>query len=113
MNKWFSVAFLSILLIFLNADQMVMAPNIGAIAEEFGVNDAHIGLVASTFTVLGAVISLIWGYLADKYNRKRILIYSVLIGEIPCVMSAFSNSFGELFLWRSLTDIGTGASLSF
>lgn len=110
MNKWWSVIFLSILLIFLNADQMVMAPNIGAIEEEFDVNDALIGLVASTFTVLGAVISLVWGFLADKYNRKKIFIYSILVGEIPCVMSAFSGSFGELFLWRTLTGIGVGAS---
>ncbi|SHH28122.1 MFS transporter [Thermosipho atlanticus] len=110
MGRWWVVVFLSILLIFLNADQMVMAPNIGAIEEEFGITDAHIGLVASTFTILGAVISLVWGFLADKYNRKKIFIYSVLIGEIPCFMSAFSRSFGELFLWRTLTGIGVGAS---
>ncbi len=109
-NKKLFMFFLFIMLIFLNADQMVLSPNIGLVQKEFNVNDADIGLLASTFTILGAVISLVWGYLADKYSRKNLLIYSILVGEIPAFMSAFSRSFGELFLWRTLTGIGVGAS---
>ncbi|HBT26235.1 MULTISPECIES: MFS transporter [Pseudothermotoga] len=99
-----------VLLILLNADQMVMSPTIGMIEEEFGVSDAQIGLVGAIFTVIGALISLVWGYLADKFNRKNLLLYSVLVGEIPCLMTAFSGSFSQLFLWRALTGIGVGAS---
>jgi predicted MFS family arabinose efflux permease len=109
-NRWLILTFITILLIFLNADQMVMSPNIGQIEKEFNIDDSKIGLVASTFTILGAVISLIWGYLSDKYNRKLLLIFSIFIGEIPCFMSAFSKSYSELFFWRTLTGIGVGAS---
>ncbi|MCD6104331.1 MAG: MFS transporter [Thermosipho sp. (in: Bacteria)] len=109
-NRWLILIFITILLIFLNADQMVMSPNIGQIEKEFNINDSQIGLVASTFTILGAVISLIWGYLSDKYNRKLLLIFSILVGEIPCFMSAFSKSYSQLFFWRTLTGIGVGAS---
>jgi len=105
-----AVLFILILMVLLNADQMVMSPNIGAIEQEFNITDAQIGLVASSFTVIGALVSLVWGYLADKYNRKNLLIYSILVGEIPCLMSAFSGSYGELFFWRALTGIGVGAS---
>lgn len=105
-----SVFFLVILMVLLNADQMVMSPTIGMIEDEFGVTDAHIGFVGAVFTVVGALISLIWGYLSDKYNRKNLLIYSILVGEIPCFMTAFSTSFGQLFFWRVLTGIGVGAS---
>jgi len=87
-----------------------MSPTIGMIEEEFGVSDAQIGLVGAIFTVIGALISLVWGYLADKFNRKNLLLYSVLVGEIPCLMTAFSGSFSQLFLWRALTGIGVGAS---
>jgi len=99
-----------ILLVLLNADQMVMSPTIGMIEQEFHVTDAQIGLVGAVFTVIGALISLVWGYLSDKYNRKNLLIYSILVGEIPCLMTAFSISFGQLFFWRVLTGIGVGAS---
>ncbi|MEJ5228730.1 MAG: MFS transporter [Pseudothermotoga sp.] len=97
-------------MVLLNADQMVMSPTIGMIEEEFNVTDAHIGFVGALFTVVGALISLVWGYLSDKYNRKNLLIYSILVGEIPCFMTAFSTSFGQLFFWRVLTGIGVGAS---
>ncbi|WP_231109758.1 MFS transporter [Thermosipho melanesiensis] len=96
------------MLIFLNADQMVISPNIDLIEEEFHINDAQIGLVAFTFTILGAVISLLWGYLSDKYNRKVLLILSIFVGKIPAFLSAFAGSYWELFLWRTLPGIGVG-----
>ncbi|MEN3008512.1 MFS transporter [Pseudothermotoga sp.] len=102
--------FIVLLIVLLNADQMVMSPNIGAIEKDFNVDDAQIGLVGAVFTVVGAVVSLAWGYFADKYSRKRLLIYSILVGEIPCFMTAFSTSFSQLFFWRVLTGIGVGAS---
>ncbi len=110
MKTFLSVFFLVVLLVLLNADQMVMSPTIGMIEDEFHVTDAHIGLVGAVFTIIGALISLVWGYLSDKYNRKNLLIYSILVGEIPCFMTAFSTSFGQLFFWRVLTGIGVGAS---
>lgn len=105
-----SMLFIVLLIVLLNADQMVMSPNIGAIEKDFNVDDAQIGLVGAVFTVVGAVVSLAWGYFADKYSRKRLLIYSILVGEIPCFMTAFSTSFSQLFFWRVLTGIGVGAS---
>jgi len=109
-NRRTMVFLLFIILVILNADQMVMSPVIGMIEAEFGVTDSHIGLVGGVFSIVGALVSLVWGYLTDIYNRKRLLIASVLVGEIPCLLTAVSGSFSELFLWRVLTGIGIGAS---
>lgn len=110
MNRRKIVFFLFLLLVILNADQMVMSPVIGMIEKEFNVTDSHIGIVGGVFSIVGALVSLVWGYLSDKYNRKRLLIASILVGEIPCLLTAISGSFNELFLWRVLTGIGIGAS---
>lgn len=109
-NKRKVVFFLFLLLVILNADQMVMSPVIGMIEKEFNVTDSHIGLVGGVFSILGALISLVWGYLTDKYNRKRLLVVSILVGEIPCLLTAISDTFSQLFFWRVLTGIGIGAS---
>lgn len=109
-NRKKTVFFLFLLLVILNADQMVMSPVIGMIEREFNVTDSDIGLVGGVFSIVGALVSLVWGYLSDKYNRKKLLISSILVGEIPCLLTSISNSFGELFLWRVLTGIGIGAS---
>ncbi|HNR80078.1 MAG TPA: MFS transporter, partial [Mesotoga infera] len=97
------------MMVFLNADQMVMSPNIGEIEAEFAITKADIGLIQGSFTIVGALVSLAWGFLADKYNRKLLLLLSVLVGEIPCFLSAFVQSFPQLFITRALTGIGVGA----
>ena len=110
LNRRKATLFLFLMLVILNADQMVMSPVIGMIENEFNVTDSHIGLIGGVFSIVGALVSLIWGYLTDIYNRKWLLIVSILVGEIPCLLSATATSFGQLFFWRVLTGIGIGAS---
>ncbi len=100
---------LLLMMVCLNADQMVMSPNIAEIEREFGIEDSAIGLIQGAFTVVGALVSLGWGYMADRFNRKRLLLLGVLVGEIPCFLSAFVQSYPQLFLARAMTGIGVGA----
>lgn len=95
---------------FLNADQNVMNSTLVLIENEFHVNDADIGLMSGLFTILGAVISIIWGYLTDKRNRKMLFIYSIIIAQIPCLLTAFVTNYQQFFLLRILTGIGVGVS---
>jgi predicted MFS family arabinose efflux permease len=58
------------------------------------VNDADMGLIGGLFTLVGAAISLIWGYLSDKGNRKSLFTYSVFMipwGAIPFFLAKFLN----------------------
>jgi predicted MFS family arabinose efflux permease len=99
-----------LIVVMLNADQNLMNATLSAIEKEFHVNDADIGLMSGLFTLLGAVISLLWGYFADKGSRKMLFIYSVLIGQIPCLFTAFSMNYAQFFTLRILTGFGVGAS---
>lgn len=95
---------------FLNADQNVMNSTLVLIEDEFRVNDADIGLMSGLFTVLGAVISIVWGYLTDKKNRKMLFIYSIILAQIPCLLTAFVANYPQFFILRILTGIGVGVS---
>jgi predicted MFS family arabinose efflux permease len=95
---------------FLNADQNVMNSTLVLIEKEFQVNDAAIGLMGGLFTILGAFISIIWGYLADKRNRKQLFAYSILLGQIPCLLTAFARNYPQFFVLRILTGVGVGVS---
>ncbi|OGP60626.1 MAG: hypothetical protein A2V67_14430 [Deltaproteobacteria bacterium RBG_13_61_14] len=94
--------------VFLNADVMLMVPSFRAIRDEFGKNEAAIGLVASLFVFSGAGIALVSGYLADRYPRKLLVFFTILLGEIPCLLTGYVRSFEELFLIRALTGLGIG-----
>lgn len=95
---------------FLNADQNVMNSTLVMIENEFHVNDADIGFMSGLFTVLGAVISIVWGYLTDKRNRKMLFIWSILLAQIPCLLTAFVVNYQQFFILRILTGIGVGVS---
>jgi len=101
---------LVLMAVFLNADNLVLSPNLTAIEHEFRVTDADIGNISGLFTIIGAVVSLLWGYLGDKGSRKLLFILSVLIGEVPCALTAFAQNYSQFFWLRILCGIGVGAS---
>src|SRR4030042_5082996 len=94
--------------VFLNADVMLMVPSFRAIRDEFGKNEAAIGLVASLFVFSGAGIALVSGYLADRYPRKLLVFFTILLGEIPCLLTGYVHTFEQLFWIRALTGLGIG-----
>jgi predicted MFS family arabinose efflux permease len=101
---------LAIIMAILNSDANVMAPKLATIREEFGVSDSSIGLMKGLFTFLGALVSLFWGYFSDKTSRKRLFVAAVLIGELPCALTAFAYSYPLFFGLRILSGIGLGAA---
>lgn len=109
-NRALALILMIIIVGFLNADQNVMNSTLVLIEREFHVNDADIGLMSGLFTVLGAVISIIWGYLTDKRNRKLLFTYSIILAQIPCLLTAFATDYTQFFILRILTGIGVGVS---
>jgi len=97
-------------MVILNADSQVMAPMLTSIEAEFGVDDAAVGGMMAFFTVVGAAVSLFWGYFADKASRKKLFVFSVAIGELPCALTALAPSWNIFFGLRMLTGIGVGAA---
>ncbi|GAI19487.1 unnamed protein product, partial [marine sediment metagenome] len=93
------------------ADQAILIPNYLLIEKEFGIKHAQVGAVSSIFIVIGAVSAILWGYWVDKYSRKQLLVFGVLVGEIPCFLTAFTQNYIQLFLVRALTGMGIGVIL--
>jgi predicted MFS family arabinose efflux permease len=102
---------MSLILVVLNSDTNVMAPNLARIEAYFGnINDADLGLMMGLFTVVGALISILFGYFSDKFNRKHLFIFAIALGEIPCFLTALSPSYAAFFTLRILCGIGVGAA---
>ena len=97
---------------FMFADQNLLGPNMTSIAEEFNIVDRKDqllgGLIPLSFWLLGGTVSLLIGFLTDIFSRKTLFTLVVFIGEIPCLLSAFSDTYLEFFILRSLTGIGIG-----
>ncbi len=97
--------------VFLFADQRIMSAIIKELSAEYKVGVDVLGYIGSAFTLLGALTSIIFGYLTDKISRKTLLILTVLIGEIPCLMTGipyFTQTIYSFTTLRILTGIGIG-----
>jgi MFS family permease len=88
---------------------------VGAIASRLtkpesglGLSESQIGLAAS-FYVLGACAgALFFGYLTDRFGRKRLFIITLLVYLLATVATAFSTSALFFYACRFVTGAGIG-----
>jgi len=86
-----------------------IAPAFPSIARSLGVSSAQIGLLITFFTLPGIFFTPIFGILADRYNRKVILIPSLFLFGIAGTACAYADSFNQLLLFRAFQGVGSAA----
>ena len=82
-----TLGILILISVFLYADMNAITPVVTDIMQEYGIDESSIGVVGSAFTIIGALVSIIFGFLADRTSRKWLLAFVVLAGEIPCFLT--------------------------
>ena len=92
-------------------DQNILAPNLTDIAKDFNFTDKQRdvklgGEISLSLFVVGAPVSLIVGYYADRVNRKRLYTVVVLLGEGSMILMLWVEAYWQLFTLRALTGIG-------
>ena len=63
------------------------------IMAEFNVGEVELGFVFSAQYIMTVFGAAFFGYLADRFGRKRVLLLSVLWDSIFTALSAFAPSF--------------------
>jgi len=104
------IILMSVNIIFLTADKNIISAVLIEVEKEFGVDSSDIGFMSFLFTMIGAVVSIVWGYYTDKVDRKKLFALSVFAAEIPCTLTYFAPNFTVFFILRILTGIGVGAA---
>ena len=73
-----------------------------------GFSAVDIGLAASAY-LAGAVLgALLFGWLADRYGRKRLFWITLALYSVATGATALSGSFASFAFWRFLTGAGIG-----
>ncbi|CBJ27011.1 conserved unknown protein [Ectocarpus siliculosus] len=115
-SSMFTLALLTLVVVLLFADQNLLAPNLSAIAEEFGFNeeekDRHLGGdIAVAFFGFGAPASLLVGWLTDVIDRRKLFVAIVAIGEMGTLATVFVTTFSQLFWTRAITGVAIGGGM--
>ena len=106
-----TLVLLVLMSVFLFADQRIMSAILPELGEEFGFDQRMLGFIGSAFTLVGAFISIGFGWFTDRISRKLLLIIVVAFGEIPCLLTgieAFTPNAASFIILRILTGIGVG-----
>lgn len=84
-------------------------PAFPSIAEHFNVPIQKIGILMGVFTMPGIILTPLFGFLADKYSRKIILVPALLLFAIAGYGCSLAESFEVLVLLRGIEGIGAAS----
>lgn len=106
---------LTILLGFLTAlgplSTDLYLPSLPAIARHFGVASGQAQLTLSAYLIGFAAGLPIYGPVSDRFGRKRVVLFGLLLYGLANVISALSPSLDVLIASRALQGFGAAAPL--
>ncbi len=86
-------------------DRVILITMRSSITGAIPMTDAQFGLLTTVFLVTYGLLSPLGGFIADRANRSRTIVFSLFAWSIATWLTAHATSFGELLCYRSLMGI--------
>ena len=81
-------------------------------SQTLGLSPSQLGLAGSIY-VAGAVVgALFFGYLTDRFGRKKLFLITLGLYLVATISTAFSQNFAEFAIARFFTGAGIGGEYS-
>lgn len=78
------------------------------LARDLQLSHEQIGLLAAATGLCWAVSALVFGMVADRVGRRRVLLPAVVVFSCSSILSGFATSFHELLAARALLGLAEG-----
>ena len=78
--------------------------------DRLGYSTVTIGIVFSVAYLSGAVLTAIWGYLSDRYGRRKILVLLALLTIVSNMILIYFSSLFFILLAVIIANVGAGGS---
>jgi EmrB/QacA subfamily drug resistance transporter len=89
-------------------EQTVVSPAMPTIIAKFNGVEIY-ALVFSAYLLASTITTPLYGKLADRFGRKRVLLFGLGVFALGSILSGLSRSMPELIAMRTLQGIGAGA----
>ncbi len=103
--SWALVAMLWVVAFLNYFDRILITSMRDPIVADFSLNDAQFGLLTSVFLWTYGFLSPFGGFFADKYSRKKVIVFSVSIWSAVTLWTGFITSFHEMLVARAFMGI--------
>ena len=104
-RAWLMVALLWFVACLNYLDRMILITMRTSIKEAIPMTDAQFGLLTTIFLVSYGLLSPLGGFVADRFSRSRIIIFSLFAWSATTWLTAHASTVGELLFYRALMGI--------
>jgi len=105
-RRWFGLVFISIAVALIIVDSTIVNVAIPSIIDDLDITSTQVQWVQESYTLVFAALLLVFGTVADRYGRRRILLTGVVIFAVASVLAAFAQSGDLLIAARLVQGIG-------
>lgn len=74
----------------------------------WGLSYTNLGTIGTIRTLLQAIFTPVWGFVADRYSRKNVILFGTGLWGLWTLGVGFTNNFGQLLTVRAISGIGLG-----
>jgi MFS family permease len=78
------------------------------IKRDLGLSDHALSLLLGSSLGATAVGGILFGYLADRFGRKTVLTWTILVYSVGTFLCGGATGFASLLLFRIVTGLGVG-----
>lgn len=109
-SAWMVVIFLTLAYALAILDRVSIALLIQPLQTALHLDDTQFGLLQGmAFSLVYSLLGLPLGILADRWNRKVLLLGGVVLWSVATISSGFARTFPHLFVARMLVGVGEAA----
>jgi MFS family permease len=90
-------------------EAQAMSVLIPIIQSMWGISFAMIGLMTTLRNIAQTVSAPLWGYAADRYSRKTVLIIGTGVWGIWTILVGLTPDFSSMLIIRAVSGLGLGA----
>lgn len=104
-RAWLTVALLCVVGCLNYLDRTMIATMRESVVHSIPMTNAQFGLLTSVFLWVYGIFSPFAGFLADKFNRSKVIIGSLLVWSVITALTAHVKTYEQLIITRALMGI--------
>ncbi|MBN9239487.1 MAG: MFS transporter [Micrococcales bacterium 70-64] len=105
-RRWIGLVFISVAVALIIVDSTIVNVAIPRVVEDLDISSTQVQWVQETYTLVFAALLLVFGTLADRFGRRRLMLIGVVIFAGASIFAALSLDGGLLIAARTLQGVG-------
>lgn len=104
-QAWLTVALLCVVGLLNYLDRTMISTMRESVVRSIPMTNAQFGLLTSMFLWIYGILSPFAGFLADRFNRSKVIIGSLLVWSLITLLTGEVKTYNQLLITRALMGI--------